>query len=85
MTQAQSLFGLPNVGDLLGGLKNLPGVSEIDALKHDFDDFANSINTVVGYAEKYGDWIPGAKAALGPLELLNKSLQLVKHLIDAVP
>jgi hypothetical protein len=81
MSQPQGLFGLPNVGDLIG---KLPGASEINALKTDFDDFAATVDRLVGYVNEYS-WIPGASSVAGTLTGLDKSLQLVKKLIDVVP
>jgi hypothetical protein len=80
MTQAQG-FSMPNVGDLIS---KIPGVSEVQALKTDYDDFAATVDKLVSYVQDYS-WIPGASAVLGPLAALDKSLQLVKKLIDIVP
>jgi hypothetical protein len=80
MTQAQG-FSMPNVGDLIS---KIPGVSEVQALKGDYDEFAATVDKLTNYVQDYS-WIPGASAVLGPLAGLDKSLQLVKKLIDIVP
>jgi hypothetical protein len=80
MTQAQG-FSMPNVGDLIS---KIPGISELQTLKADYDDFAGAVDKVNGYVQQYS-WIPGASAVAGPLQGLDKGLQLVKKLIDFVP
>jgi len=79
--QAQPLFNLPPVSDLIS---KIPGVNELHTLKADFDDFAAAVDKVNGYVQKYS-WIPGASTVTGSLSTLDKGLQFVKKLIDFVP
>jgi len=71
------------LGSILGDL-HIPGANELGSLKTDIDDFIDAINTVDDYANKYGSFIPGASAILGPLNLLNKALQVAKTLLNYV-
>jgi hypothetical protein len=83
----QPLLGLPDLTDIVGkvlGNINVPGKAELDALKNDINPFIDSVNTVTQFADKYGSFIPGAKAVIGPLDLLNKSLQVVSSLLAHV-
>ena len=81
MSQPQGLFGLPNVGELVA---KIPGADQLQSLKTDFDDFAATVDKLVGYADKYS-WIPGTSSVVGPLKTLDSGLQFVKKLIDFVP
>jgi hypothetical protein len=81
MTEPVALFGLPNISDLLG---KLPGLTELQKLKADFDDFVAAVDKVTAYVTEYS-WVPGASTVLAPLQGLDKGLQLVQKLIDFVP
>jgi hypothetical protein len=80
-SQAQGLFGLPSVGDLVS---KIPGVAELQTLKTDYDDFAATVDKLNGYVGQYS-WIPGASAVAGPLSTLDKGMQFVKTLVNFVP
>jgi hypothetical protein len=60
----------------------LPSLSVLETLKRDIDVALTDVTNVLDFVEKYGSYVPGAGAVLGPLQLFDNALKVVKTLLD---
>jgi hypothetical protein len=65
------------------GLK-MPTTSALSAMAGDIDKVVEEVKSVLDFLVKYGKYVPGSGAVLGPVEFLDKALGIVQSLLKHV-
>jgi hypothetical protein len=60
----------------------VPDKVSLGNLAKDLDGALGAVTKVLDFVTKYGSFVPGASAVIGPLTLLDKTLNIVKSLLD---
>lgn len=63
----------------------IPNTSQLDQIHADIDHAIDAVTGVLDFVEKYGQFIPGASAALPIVKDLDSVLKTVKAFLDKVP